>query len=155
MLVIFLLSSYSNIRNICEISWKYAPKLSFFLPWTICISIYRHLSVYLCVYTNIHISLSTLIASKFSVRFRKDLGLPRWLRCKESASKCRRPGFSPWVGKIPWRREWQPTPVFLPGEFHRQRNLVGYIPWGSKESDTTEQLTLSLFTQESFTYLYL
>ena len=46
---------------------------------------------------------------------------------------------------MPWRREWQPTPVFLPGESHGQRSLVGYSPWGCKESDTTEQLTLSLF----------
>ena len=50
------------------------------------------------------------------------------------------PGFDPWVGKIPWRRKWQPTPVFLPGKSHGQRSLVGYIPWGSKESDTTERL---------------
>ena len=42
-----------------------------------------------------------------------------------------------------WRREWQPTPVFLPGEFHGQRRLAGYSPWGPKESDTTERLTLS------------
>ena len=41
----------------------------------------------------------------------------------------------------PWRRKWPPTPVFLPGEFHGQRNLAGYSPWGGKESDTTEQLT--------------
>ena len=39
----------------------------------------------------------------------------------------------PWVGKIPWRREWQSTPVFLPGEFHGQRSLAGYSPWGCKE----------------------
>ena len=52
--------------------------------------------------------------------------------------------FHPWVGKIPWRREWLPTPVFLPGEFHGQRSLRGYSPWGHKELDTTEQLTLSL-----------
>ena len=44
----------------------------------------------------------------------------------------------PWVMKIPWRREWLPTPVFLLGEFHGQRSLVGYSPWGLKESDTTE-----------------
>ena len=44
----------------------------------------------------------------------------------------------PWVRKIPWRRAWQPTPVFLPGEFHRQRSLVGYSPWDRKELDTTE-----------------
>ena len=49
-----------------------------------------------------------------------------------------RPGFNPWIGKIPWKREWLPTPLFLPGEFHGQRNLAGYSPWGCKESDTTE-----------------
>ena len=49
-------------------------------------------------------------------------------------------GFDPWVGKIPWRREWQPTPVFLPGESHGQRSLVGYSPWALKEPDTIEQL---------------
>ena len=47
-------------------------------------------------------------------------------------------GFDPWVGKIPWRRAWQPTPVFLPGESHGQRSLRGYSPWGHEESDTTE-----------------
>ena len=52
-----------------------------------------------------------------------------------------RPGFDPWVGKIPWRRKWQPTPVFLPGESHGRRSLVGYSPWGRKESDTTDQET--------------
>ena len=43
----------------------------------------------------------------------------------------------PWVGKIPWRREWQPTPVFLPRESHGRRSLAGYTPWGHKEFDTT------------------
>ena len=46
--------------------------------------------------------------------------------------------FNPWVGKIPWRREWLPTPVFLPAEFHGQRKLVGYSPLGHKELDTTD-----------------
>ena len=50
-------------------------------------------------------------------------------------------GLDPWVRKIPWRREWQPTPVFLPGEFHGQKSLEGYSPWGHKESDTKEQLS--------------
>ena len=49
-----------------------------------------------------------------------------------------------WAGKIPWRREWLPTPVFLPGEFHGWRSLEGYSPWSHKEWDMTEQLTLSL-----------
>ena len=52
-----------------------------------------------------------------------------------------RPGFNPWIGKIPWRREWQPTVVFLPGESHGQKNLGAYSPWGQKESDTTERLS--------------
>ena len=52
------------------------------------------------------------------------------------------PGFDPWVGKIPWRRKWQSTPVLLPGKSHGRRSLVGYSPWGCKESDTTEQLSL-------------
>jgi len=46
--------------------------------------------------------------------------------------------FNPWVGNIHWRRAWQPTPVFLPGEIYGQRSLVGYSPWGRKESDMTE-----------------
>ena len=54
--------------------------------------------------------------------------------------QCRSPGFDPWVGKIPWRRKWQPTPVFSPGKFHGQWSLVCYLPRGRKESDTTEWL---------------
>ena len=59
--------------------------------------------------------------------------------------QCRRPRFNPWVRKILWRREWQPTLVFLPAEFHRQRSLSCYSPWGHKESDTTEKIILFLF----------
>ena len=57
--------------------------------------------------------------------------------------QCRISRFDSWVGKIPWRKERQPIPVFLPGESHGQRSLVGYSPCGRKESDTTERLTLS------------
>ena len=58
--------------------------------------------------------------------------------------KCERPGFDPWMRKIPWKKGWLPTLLFLPGEFHGQRRRAGYSPWGCKESDMTEQLTLSL-----------
>ena len=51
-----------------------------------------------------------------------------------------------WVRKIPWKREWEPIPVFLPREFHGQRSLEGYSPWGLKESDRTERLTFLLST---------
>ena len=54
--------------------------------------------------------------------------------------QCGRPGFHPWVGKIPWRRKWQPTEVLLPGESHGRRSLVGYSPRRHKELDTTERL---------------
>ena len=60
--------------------------------------------------------------------------------------QCKRPGFNHWVRKIPWRSEWQPILVFLPGEFHGQRRLVGYNPCGCKESDVTKWLTLFTFT---------
>ena len=52
----------------------------------------------------------------------------------------RETGFNPWVGKISWRRKWQPTPVPLPGKSDGRRSLVGYSPWGRKEPDMTEQL---------------
>ena len=63
---------------------------------------------------------------------------------KEFACQCWRLGFNPWVRKIPWSREWQPTPVFLPGKSHGERSLVGHSLWGHKESDITEQLALSV-----------
>ena len=56
-------------------------------------------------------------------------------------TQCRRPSFDPWIRKIFWRRECQPTPVFLPGESRGQRSLMGCSPWRHKESDTTEWLT--------------
>ena len=54
-----------------------------------------------------------------------------------------------------WRRKWQPTPVFLPGEFHGQRSLAGYSPWGHKESDTTEHLTHTYVVFTSFMCCFL
>jgi len=72
--------------------------------------------------------------------YRIKWGLPWWLRGKDSTCQWRRHkrrGFDPWVRKIPWGREWQPTAVFLPGKSHGQRSLVGYSPWGCKESNRT------------------
>ena len=60
---------------------------------------------------------------------------------KESTRYCKRHRgrrFDPWVKTIPWKRKWQPAPVFLPGESHGQRSLAGYSPWGCRELDTTE-----------------
>ena len=66
------------------------------------------------------------------------LGFPGNASDKEPTCQCRRCKrhvFDPRVKKIPWRRAWQPTPVFLPGEFYGQRSLAGYSPWGCKESE--------------------
>ena len=66
--------------------------------------------IYIYVYAHIY------VASQVS----------QWLRI---SLQCRRPGFDPWVRKIPWRRKWQPTPVILPGESHGQMSLTNYILW--------------------------
>ena len=68
-------------------------------------------------------------------------GFPGSARGKELACQCRRHkrlGSDTWVGKIPWRRAWQPNPVFLPMESHGQRSLAGYSPWGCKDFDTSD-----------------
>ena len=87
------------------------------------------------------------------------------IRGKESTCQCRRQktcGFGPWVRKIPWRRKWQSTPVFLPGESHGQRSLMGYSPWGHKSWTWLKWLTMhthiSFFNKSSscsliFSYL--
>ena len=69
------------------------------------------------------------------------LGLSRWLSAKEFACQCKRVMFNPWFEKIPWRRKWQSTLVFLPGKSHGQRSLAGYNSWGYKEVEITEGLS--------------
>ena len=66
-------------------------------------------------------------------------GLPWWLRQERIHLRCRKCEFDPWVGKIPWRREWLPSPVFLPGEFHEQRGLAGHSPWVTKGQTQTHR----------------
>ena len=68
---------------------------------------------------------------------------------KESTCQCRRCRVHPWVGKIPWRRKWQPTPAFLPGESHGQRSLAGYSPWVAKSQ--TLQLSMHAYTWKLLT----
>ena len=75
------------------------------------------------------------------IRFLTFWGFPGSSNSKERINRvclqCGRPGFNLWGGKIPWRRKWQPTPVFLPGKSHGWRSLAGYSSWGYKESDMT------------------
>ena len=81
---------------------------------------------------------------------RDGLGFPGGASGKESACQCRRHKrhrFDPWIGKIPWRMAWQPTPVSLPGNSHGQRSLVGYRPCGRRVGHNlaTEQQHLKLY----------
>ena len=80
------------------------------------------------IYTDTHRCIHT---------FTHMFGLPWWFTGKESTCQCRRHRFNPWVRKVPWRRKWQPTPLFLPRKSQGQRSLAGYSPWGCKESDIT------------------
>ena len=82
------------------------------------------------------------------------LELTLWLRWSRVCLKCRRPRFDPWVGKIPWKRKWQPTLVFLPGEFHGWKSLADYSPWYCKESDMTEQLHFHFSFQLTMKQVY-
>ena len=66
---------------------------------------------------------------------------------KNLPANARRHGFDPLSQKDPLEEEWQPTPVFLPGEFHGQRSLGGCSPWGRKESDMTERFSLPMETE--------
>ena len=79
-------------------------------------------------------------------------GLPCWLSGKEPTCRCRICRLYPWVGKIPWRRKWQPIPVFLPGKSQGQRSLVGYSPQGHKKDKTeaTKQQTTGNHTDSKF-----
>ena len=98
----------------------------------------------------------TLISSSFCV----SRDFPGGSDGKTICLQCGRPGFDPWVGKIPWRRQWQPTMILLPGKSHGRRSLVSYSTWDCKESDTTERLLsfsvyLNPFPNLAFTFRFL
>ena len=81
-------------------------------------------------------------------------GLPLWLSGKEPTCQCRRHKrlrCNPWVRKMPWKRKQQPTPVFLSGESHGERSLVGCSPWGCRELDAIEATE---HTQKSLIFEY-
>ena len=84
----------------------------------------------------------------FFYQSRHNLGFPGSSEVKASACNVGDLGSIPGLGRFHWRRKWQPTPVFLPGESHGQRSLVGYSPRGCKESDTTERLDFHVRSED-------
>ena len=136
----------------------YPPTLCLTPPHPNCtVSIYVGVRLWLMTVHNYNISsimarkrFVLLVSTAMAVRLAEGTQprLPWWLNGKESTCQRRRLKFDSWVGKIPWKREWHPTPVCLPGEFHGQRSLVGYSPWGCKGSDWTEQLIHAVRTKQ-------
>ena len=95
------------------------------------------------------ISIESVMSLASPVLAGRFFGFPRWLSGKESTCQCRRSRrhrFKSCVRKRPWRRKWQPIPVFLPGKAHGQRSLMGYSPWDCKKLDTTEYSFTDLYT---------
>ena len=89
----------------------------------------------------------TLLSTPFCLVLTFRTRLPAHsLSCASNSKESPCFAFDLWVGKIPWRTTWQPTPVFLPGESYGWRSLIGYSPWGRKELDTTERLHFLSFT---------
>ena len=82
------------------------------------------------------------------------MGLPGGSDSKGSTCNAGRPGFDPIVRQIPWRRKYQCTLVFFPGQSHAQRNLAGYSPWGHKELDMTERLTHTHIHTHTYTHTH-
>ena len=92
------------------------------------------------------IDILKLLQPKLALGLLTSEGLPWWLSGKEPACQCRKHEFDPWVGKIPWSRKWQPTPILLPGTLHGQRSRVGYSPWGhSQTQQSTKHRILVIF----------
>ena len=129
--------------------WRSQSYLSIW-DWSVWTTIHTVWNV--LVYTVYQLPRLILPSSKYPILCAKDITpkgyilnpnrglwwLPRWFSSKEPTCLCRRYIFDTWVGKIPWRRKWQPTAVFLPGKSHGKRRLADYSPWGYKELDTTE-----------------
>ena len=100
---------------------------------------YRHTYMYLCIcgYTRTYIHTARDTCRQiFKKLFNIQGCFPGGSEGKAFACIAGRPGFNPWVGKIPWRRKWQPTPVFLPGKSHGRRSLIRYTVHGVAKSQT-------------------
>ena len=83
------------------------------------------------------------------------IGFPQWLSRQKILLQCRRHRrhrFKPWIGKILWRRKWQSTPVFLPGEFHGQKSLAGYSLWGHKVLGMSEHMAYKTHSSQLHTH---
>ena len=121
-----------------DISLSITPKFSISSPIKGIIMILAHLSplkdennIYLNFLQKIETMISKVLCA-IQTEYSSPCWASLWFRWYRICLRCRRHEFNPWVGKMHWRREWRLLPVFLPREFHRQRSLVGYSPWGRR-----------------------
>ena len=106
-------------------------------------------------YTEAHVFRICVLPEKLNLRnYCNLLGFPGGSDGKASACNAGDPGSIHGSGRFPWRRKWQSTPALLPGKSRRRRSLIGYSPWGPKESDTTERLHFHFLFQVQGFYLY-
>ena len=125
-----------GLRNLGCLLLLLQPQVEHTTMEAVCLTRVYFLLLLLCFFLVLH-------SSCHAKSFKPGMQCNVWGRAsaKEPACQCRRHkrcGFNPWVRKIPWRRTWQPPPVFLPRESHGQRRLAGYSLWGCRESDMTE-----------------
>ena len=106
--------------------------------------------IYMSFYFTRHVSVQEVTSNLLSTYWALHT---QWLNGKESICQCRRRRCDSWVEMIPWRRKWQPTLIYLLGEFHGQKSLVGYSPWSHKELERTERLNNRLWNFHTFTLL--
>ena len=126
-----------HLQPYSTLLWKmtYSHDVNIWVPYSACHT--HHFCLLYCWWA-FRLFQDKSAGEHISVGYRRIRGLLTWLSGQESTCQCRRYRFDPWVGKILWRRKWQPTPLFLPGKSHGQRSLVGYNPEGCKDLDMTE-----------------
>ena len=119
-----------------------------FFVWLFIVKTDKHLLLlWLCNYYSLNTIVSWLVNRKITELYISPRNTLVAQRVK--SLQCGRNRFDPWVGKIPWRRKWQPTALFLSRKSHGRRSLAGYSPWGCKELDTTEETSLHIYHQNS------
>ena len=129
-------SKYWSFSKSISLSGEYSGLISFRVDWFDLLAVKETLKSFLQHYNSKTTILwcSAFFMVKISYPY-MTAGKTMWLSWWRIRLQCRRPGFNPWVGKIPWRRERLPTPIFWPGKLHGL-----YSPWGPKELDMTEWL---------------
>ena len=144
-IVSFISISFTRFKTFFPLILLFLTLMLLLIYVCVCVCVYIYIYLYLCMlslFSCVRLFATLLDCSPPGSSVYGFIQA-RILYCL-SCLQCRRHGFDPWVRKIPWRRTWLPTPVFLSGESHGQRILAGYSPQGHKEPGMNKRLTVSL-----------